>query len=49
MVSTNDIARIKIKTASPILTDSYRKNRTTGAFILVDPSTHLTVAAGVVG
>ncbi|MBT5147910.1 MAG: sulfate adenylyltransferase subunit CysN [Flavobacteriales bacterium] len=49
VVSTNDIARIKIKTASPILTDSYRKNRTTGAFILVDPSTHLTVAAGVVG
>ncbi|MGY8916949.1 MAG: sulfate adenylyltransferase subunit 1 [Flavobacteriales bacterium] len=48
-IVTNDIARIKIKTASPILTDSYRKNRTTGAFILVDPSTHLTVAAGVVG
>lgn len=37
------------KTTSPILTDSYRKNRTTGAFILVDPSTHLTLAAGVVG
>ncbi len=49
IVTTNDIARIKIKTASPVLTDSYRKNRTTGAFILVDPSTHLTVAAGVVG
>ena len=48
-ISTNDIARIKIKTASPVLTDSYSKNRTTGAFILVDPSTHLTVAAGVIG
>ena len=48
-IEVNDIARISIKTASPILTDSYRKNRTTGAFILVDPSTHSTVAAGVVG
>lgn len=48
-IEVNDIARISIKTSSPILTDSYRKNRTTGAFILVDPSTHSTVAAGVVG
>ncbi|MBM71662.1 MAG: sulfate adenylyltransferase [Crocinitomicaceae bacterium] len=48
-VAMNDIARVKIKTASPILADPYRTNRTTGAFILVDPSTHATVAAGVVG
>ena len=48
-VEVNDIARISIKTASPVLIDSYRKNRITGAFILVDPSTHSTVAAGVVG
>jgi sulfate adenylyltransferase subunit 1 len=48
-IEVNDIARISIKTSSPILTDSYRKNRTTGAFILVDPSTHSTVAAGVIG
>lgn len=48
-VGVNDIARISIKTASPVLIDSYRKNRITGAFILVDPSTHATVAAGVVG
>jgi sulfate adenylyltransferase subunit 1 len=48
-VCMNDIARITIKTASPILADPYRTNRTTGAFILVDPSTHATVAAGVIG
>ena len=48
-VAMNDIARIRIKTASPILADPYRTNRTTGAFILVDPSTHATVAAGVIG
>ena len=48
-IGMNDIARVKIKTASPILADPYRTNRTTGAFILVDPSTHATVAAGVIG
>ena len=48
-VAMNDIARVKIKTASPILADPYRTNRTTGAFILVDPNTHATVAAGVIG
>ena len=48
-VAMNDIARIRIKTSSPILADPYRNNRTTGAFILVDPSTHATVAAGVIG
>lgn len=48
-LSMNDIARVSIKTASPILADPYRTNRITGAFILVDPSTHATVAAGVIG
>ncbi len=38
-IAMNDIARVRIKTASPILADPYRTNRTTGAFILVDPST----------
>lgn len=47
-IDMNDIARVRIKTASPILADPYRTNRTTGAFILVDPSTHATVAAGVI-
>ena len=47
-VEMNDIARVTIKTASPLLSDSYRNNRTTGAFILVDPSTYATVAAGVI-
>ena len=48
-LAMNDIARVSIKTASPILADPYRTNRITGAFILVDPSTHATVAAGVIG
>ena len=45
-IGVNDMARVKIKTASPFLTDGYKDNRSTGSFILVDPSTHLTVAAG---
>ena len=47
-IGMNDIARVRIRTASPLLVDDYRRNRTTGSFILVDPGTRLTVAAGVV-
>ena len=48
-IGVNAMARVRIKTASPLLPDGYKHNRSTGSFILVDPSTHLTVAAGVVG
>jgi sulfate adenylyltransferase subunit 1 len=47
-ISVNAIARIQIKTASEVLVDDYRRNKTTGSFLLIDPSTHQTVAAGVV-
>ena len=44
----NDIGRISLRTANPLFHDSYRRNRLTGSFILVDPGTHETVAAGMV-
>ncbi|WP_317047932.1 sulfate adenylyltransferase subunit CysN [Pseudochryseolinea flava] len=44
----NDIARIKLRTAQPLLFDSYRKNRITGSVILVDEGTNETVAAGMI-
>jgi sulfate adenylyltransferase subunit 1 len=44
----NDIGRISLRTANPLFLDSYRRNRLTGSFILVDPGTHETVAAGMV-
>jgi bifunctional enzyme CysN/CysC len=44
----NDIGRVKLRTAAPILADSYAANRATGAFILIDERTHDTVAAGMV-
>ena len=47
-VGMNDIARVRLRTASPLLADDYRRNRTTGSFILIDPGTNLTVAAGFI-
>lgn len=45
---TNDIARVKLRTTTPLHFDPYRKNRSTGSFILVDEATHNTVAAGMI-
>jgi bifunctional enzyme CysN/CysC len=47
-LEVNDIGRVTIETASPLFFDTYRLNRTTGSFILVDPATDLTVAAGMI-
>ncbi|HEX4417961.1 MAG TPA: GTP-binding protein [Kofleriaceae bacterium] len=43
----NDLGRIRLRTTTPILYDPYRRNRTTGSFILVDEVTNNTVAAGM--
>ena len=47
-IKLNDIARISIRTAKPMSFDSYKKNRVTGSFILVDSMTNETVAAGMI-
>ncbi|MFN2457253.1 MAG: sulfate adenylyltransferase subunit 1 [Chitinophagaceae bacterium] len=44
----NDIARISLRTAQPLLIDPYRKNRQTGSIILIDEGTNETVAAGMI-
>ena len=44
----NDIGRITLRTAQPVIHDSYRRNRQTGSFILVDPGSNETVAAGMI-
>jgi sulfate adenylyltransferase subunit 1 len=44
----NDIARVKIRTTRPLMVDEYRDNRVTGSFILIDHTTHETVAAGMI-
>jgi sulfate adenylyltransferase subunit 1 len=47
-LAMNEIGRISLRTASPLFHDSYRRNRSTGSFVLIDPGTHETVAAGMV-
>jgi bifunctional enzyme CysN/CysC len=44
----NDIGRVTLRTAAPVLADPYASNRATGAFILIDERTHDTVAAGMI-
>lgn len=44
----NDIGRISLRTAVPLIHDSYRRNRITGSFILIDPGSNETVAAGMI-
>ncbi len=44
----NDIGRVELTTADPLFFDSYRLNSATGCFILIDPQTNATVAAGMI-
>ena len=45
----NGIALLHLKTNSPLFIDSYRESRATGSFILIDPLSNATVAAGMIG
>ena len=44
-VNMNDIARITIRTTSPLFFDPYTRNRITGSLILIDETTNETVGA----
>ena len=44
----NDLARVHIELSSPLVFDSYRRNRVTGSLIVIDEATNDTVAAGVI-
>jgi sulfate adenylyltransferase subunit 1 len=44
----NDIARIQVAVQQPLAADAYDDIRATGAFILIDETTHQTVAAGMI-
>ena len=48
VLKMNEIAKVKISVARPIMVDSYRKNRNTGSIILIDNNTNETVAAGMI-
>jgi len=44
----NSIGVVNLSLLQPIALDLYRENRSTGAFILIDPMTNGTVAAGMI-
>ena len=44
----NEIGRLTLRTAAPLVYDAYSRNRTTGSFILVDEGTNETVGAGII-
>lgn len=45
----NDIGRVSLRVADPLPVDAYARVRTTGGFLLIDPPTGNTLAAGLVG
>ena len=44
----NQIGRVLLRTTEPLCVDGYQVNRSTGAFVLIDPLTNGTVGAGMV-
>ena len=44
----NDLGRVHLQLSSPLVFDSYRRNRVTGSLIVIDEATNETVGAGVI-
>jgi bifunctional enzyme CysN/CysC len=47
-LALNEIGRVTLRTTQPLFFDDYRRNRATGAFILVDEATNDTLAGGMI-
>ena len=47
-LTLNDIGRVSIRLAAPIVAEPYTASRRTGAFLLIDPQMGSTLAAGMV-
>ena len=47
-LALNDIGRATLRTSSPLVIDSYSRNRRTGSFVLIDEATNHTVGAGMI-
>jgi len=47
-LSLNEIGRVVFTAVSPLCFDPYQRNRATGGFILIDPDSNATVAAGMI-
>jgi bifunctional enzyme CysN/CysC len=44
----NQIGRVAVSLSQPLAIDGYRRNRSTGAFIIIDRITNVTVGAGMI-
>jgi bifunctional enzyme CysN/CysC len=44
----NEIGRVTLRTSAPLVFDAYRRNRSTGSFVLIDETTNDTVGAGMI-
>jgi len=47
-LTLNEIGRVQLRTTVPLFFDEYRRNRSTGSFVLVDEVTNNTVGAGMI-
>ncbi|SPE34907.1 sulfate adenylyltransferase, subunit 1 [Burkholderiales bacterium] len=47
-VEPNDVVRLLLGTQTPVAADAYSRFRSTGSFILIDPASNDTVAAGMI-
>ena len=47
-IKLNEIVKVTLKTAQPLVFDSFRKNKATGSAILVDETSNSTVAACII-
>jgi bifunctional enzyme CysN/CysC len=47
-LTLNEIGRVRLRTTVPLLADVYRRNRTTGGFIIIDENSNRTVGAGMI-
>ncbi len=47
-LALNEIGRVRLRTTAPLFADEYRRNRTTGSFLLIDEASGATVGAGMI-
>ncbi len=43
----NEIGRVRLKTSQPLFFDAYQINKKTGSFVIIDPTTNVTVGGGM--
>lgn len=47
-LALNDIGRVRIRLANPVMAEDYTRSRRGGSFLLIDPQTQGTLAAGMI-